>query len=279
MNPMPVTAYLNGGLGNQLFIWAAAYEISKRTQAELILNISNISGREYGLNEFAIDPVGLSVSKLRSYEINNTLMKRLWIMRHALDNYYERSFSYCDEVSRLGAGVAIHGYFQSARYFENTTSDIKRQLRIKKPSKEYLSIEKEISSRKSLIIHVRKGDYQDSGSQHKVLTESYYSKALSALDSSYDEIFVFTDDLEWAHKVVTAEARFVTKEHVSSPAENLILMSKGKQLIGGNSTFSLWAGILMDSPSDTKCFPQNWFHQEKMNTSSLIPEGMRIISN
>lgn len=279
MKQEPVTAYLNGGLGNQLFIWAAAYEIAERNKADLILNISNIKGREFGLNEFDLDPIGLSVSKLRSYEIQNILMKRLWILRHSSDNYFERRFNYCDEVSRLGAGTAIHGYFQSTRYFENTASEIKRQLKLRNPSKDYLEIEETICDSKSLIIHVRKGDYQHSSSQHKVLTQHYYLRALRELESCYEEIFVFTDDLDWAQEIVTLEARFITKEKVGSAAENLVLMSKGKLLIGANSTFSLWAGILMDSPDVNKCFPQNWFHQARLNTSSLIPDGMKIISN
>lgn len=216
MQNEPITAYLNGGLGNQLFGWAAAYEISVRNHAELILNISNLNKRVFGLGEFNLDPYGISTSLLKSYEYKNVLQKRLWILRNQDRHYFEKSFEFCEEVSQLKAGISIHGYFQSPRYFQNSIVEIRRQLTLKKPSTSFLNYEREMKKNPALIIHVRRGDYSNLNSYHKVLGVEYYQNALSLLPALEFKKYIFTDDLQWAQEIIGTNGIYITSHDLLS---------------------------------------------------------------
>lgn len=279
MQNEPVTAYLNGGLGNQLFSWAAAYEISERNRTELILNISNLNNRDFGLREFNLEPYGISASELKSYQYKNILLKRLWILGNRNKHYFERTFEFCQEVLELKAGVSIHGYFQSPKYFSDTVDEIKRQLTLKNPSTEFLKYESELRNNPSLVIHVRRGDYSHANSHHKVLNEDYYRQAISNLPSDDLKTYIFTDDLEWAQEMFGPEAIFITNDELASPAENLVLMSKSDYLIGANSTFSLWAGLISDPKKGKRIFPKNWFNNTNLSTKDLIPPTFQLVDN
>lgn len=279
MQNEPVTAYLNGGLGNQLFTWATAYEIARRNQTDLILNIANINQREFGLKDFNLDPYGLSVSQLKSYQYKNVLAKRLWILRNKNKHYFERSFEYRPEVSKLKSGTGIHGYFQSPKYFLTSIHEIRRQLTLRMQSTSFLHLESEMKKSKSLVIHVRKGDYSNPKSYHKVLNRDYYREALLAVPFTESKAYVFTDDLDWAKKIIGIEATFITDNDLKSPAETLVLMSKGDYLIGANSTFSLWAGLLSESEKGHRIFPKNWFNSAHLRTKDLFPSSFLLVDN
>ena len=52
-----ITVYMNGGLGNQMFQFAAAYALSKKNKEKIILNLSNynINSRNFELIIFNLD--------------------------------------------------------------------------------------------------------------------------------------------------------------------------------------------------------------------------------
>jgi hypothetical protein len=56
-----------------------------------------------------------------------------------------------------------------------------------------------------------------------------------------------------------------------SPAENLVLMSICKGLIGANSSLSLWAGLAMDDVDAVRIFPRPWFTTKDLDTRDLLP--------
>ena len=139
--------------------------------------------------------------------------------------------------------------------------------------------ESEMRSDKSLAIHIRRGDYSNPNSYHKILKADYYQRAISYVPNLGLKTYIFTDDLEWARRMVDIDATYITSYNLNSPAENLVLMSKADYLIGANSTFSLWAGLLSNPHNRNRIFPRNWFDNGKLNSKDLIPTSFRLIDN
>jgi hypothetical protein len=48
-------------------------------------------------------------------------------------------------------------------------------------------------------------------------------------------------------------------------------MSKCKALIGANSTFSLWAGLIMNPKMKTRIFPKSWFTDKMISDKDIVP--------
>lgn len=112
-----------GGLGNQLFIYAAARALALDRGARLVLDVSYFRfylHRNYELGALVevdtlVDPV-----VVRDWR-NTPVVDRLLIAgRHRAQGIRQKGFDFSDEFSSARRGrIYLDGYWQSPRYFEN----------------------------------------------------------------------------------------------------------------------------------------------------------------
>ena len=268
---------LCGGLGNQLFGWAAGYSLSKKLEFELVLNTSQIELQKYQLGELL----------LGDHQINSASRPIMSSRRLSKFNprvFVEKDFSHDAKFHNIADSKLLIGFFQSWKYF-STDIELIRELATKlvNPSKEFLILNELISENPPLIVHVRRGDYKEAANFHGLAKKDYYDKALDHIreaSSDTNKTIVMSDEPHLAKKIVEGADLYIGPNDVKSPAENLILMSKAKHLIGANSTFSLWAGILMENIQGIRIFPEPWFKHNSLNSNDLVPpEFKRVEAN
>ena len=76
-------------------------------------------------------------------------------------NYYEPHFHYDDNFLNQKSDSILNGYFQSKKYFENISNDIRKNFILKNNISENSKniAEKIKSSDTSISLHIRRGDY------------------------------------------------------------------------------------------------------------------------
>jgi len=253
-----ITCNFHGRLGNNLFQIATLISLADKMGVDFILPHLTHAGHRGDI------PVDLSMF---GYDFKRGECD-------VVDEYHEKVFEYVEIPYQ--DKLKIGGFFQSWKYFEN----VKEQLLTKYfiPSDNVInSLEKYQISPNSLGISVRRGDYLMLQNNHCVLDTPYYQEALDTyFQSNIDQIFVFSDDLEWCQQVFGNDVIYV-KDDVGT---QLFLMSKMKHLILSNSTFAWW-GAYLNSNNGIIVAPTPWFgsNYSDKNTQDLYHPTWKVLSH
>lgn len=290
-----VTAKVVGGLGNQIFIYAAARTLALRLRAELCLDVSSYRsdlGRLFRLDRLRID------ARINSPpQGTKPLHRQTWWRRNVSSfgvteclRYSEPHFHYDPVFSSLSAeNVRLDGYFQSHRYFEAASEQICSDMRLSgNPSVDFESFSRLIDACDTAIsVHVRRGDYisdPNASDVHNSIGIDYYHRAISLTRRILGPqafIFFFSDDPDYVRTHFGhIEASAVLPANHERPEEDLLLMARCKHNIIANSTFSWWAAWLNQNPTKVVVAPAQWFtrhHQLSKNPMDLFPHDWILI--
>lgn len=251
-----------GGLGNQLFIYAAARRMALVTQSELILD--DVSGfaydtvyqRHYQLDNFSIpcrkatacerlEPFS-RIRRLIMRKFNQLLPfeKRRYLIQEGVD-YDSRLLRF-----RPSAATYIEGYWQSESYFVDQESVIRKDLQIKPPNDNInLVTADSIRLCRSVSVHVRFFD-GPLMMQNNNASFGYYSRALDIIEARFPRAhyFIFSDRPEAAvNRLKIPLNRVTLVAHNQGDANayaDLWLMTQCQHHIIANSTFSWWGAWL-----------------------------------
>lgn len=283
-----ITSRIMGGIGNQLFQYAAGFALASRHGVPLQLDRSWFGDREdriYRLDVFSISARVASDQALREAGIRypGPLLRglaRFRLGRLAEPRGYirEPGFPYWPGFLALRDGTCLSGYWQSERYFANVADAIRREFALRDvPDAENRRTLDAIRGCEAVAIHVRRGDYVASvrtGSYHGVAALEYYQAAVARmLSTARDPVFfVFSDDSAWVEANLRVAAPTVYVTHNGGPRdyEDLRLMSACRHHIIANSTFSWWGAWLAEAPGQRVIAPRQWFRSGP-DTRDLIP--------
>ena len=272
---------LNGGLGNQLFGWATALGISRKTGLSFELNASNTRERGYQLFHYGIEA---SFNSLKSSSVFNRSVNKLSkrINGHfgvnARFKYVENGFRFDARFFENPRGKSLRGYFQSPLYFDHARSEIVKTLRnyqsLREPYSELLeTLERDLF----VTVHIRRGDYIGLESYHGLVDAEYFTNArnLTLQENSRVKFVVFSDSIDMAREVFPHGNLYVGEETNLTPPELLALMSSTSGIIGSNSSLSWWASYLMKGKSPLRIFPEPWFSNKDLDTQDLVPSDWK----
>jgi len=263
-----VVVELQGGLGNQLFGWAAGYVLSRKLQCDLFLDCSQLSSRGYQLGHFEF-------SRDLQYVKNSGGWLKKISNKIRYDAFEEQSHNFDARFERIKTPHILRGYFQSWRYHVPLESELYSKVaNLIEESVQLKSLQNQIEFSECIAIHVRRGDYKDLQMVHGIVESNYYQRALAEMFRIYQRklpYVVFSDEPYEAQSVIPGALAYIGPDDIHSPAENMILMSKCKALIGANSTFSLWAGLVMSPKIKTRIFPKSWFTDKMISDKDIVP--------
>lgn len=271
-----VNLRVSGGLGNQLFQYAAARSLALRCDADLILDLSFYHGgrhRNFELKQF---PIQAELRNLPKSKFLATVSRMASSLTPGT-RYREKSFNYSHDFEQIDAPVFLDGYFQSFKYFDSCANQIRNELKPPELDGAYnRSLIEAISSKQSAILHVRRGDYVTNPKAKKTFAEctvDYYQRALDHLPANCP-VFVFSDDILWAKQNLKLgePAVFIGDGTPRSGIEDLKLMSLGHHHIIANSTFSWWGAWLAGPNKGLTIAPARWFVDEATIDSDLFPD-------
>jgi len=276
---------LVSGLGNQLFQYAIAREISLRNNIDLKLDCSFFKGqslRSYQLNNFNINASFATQHDLAKFKkLRSSLSFKYKILRK-MEQFlpkYKRSIFFEDDLwlydqnlARVNDNTYIDGYWQNQNYLSALHPQVLEELTLKNVGNSeynhYLSL---IKSKNAVSIHIRRGDYltdAHASSTFGILSLAYYHRAINHFHSRFSDsaFFIFSDDLAWAEEQFKILATFVKIENGQQPSLELDLMSKCNHNIIANSSFSWWGAFLNPNPEKTVIMPKNWVQDENINS-------------
>lgn len=283
-----------GGLGNQLFQYAAGRALARRLGGRLVLDCTLISGldRRFVLDRYAIDAEIVrdvpGKPHRRYFRIPGPLGRRLTdafhdrvptthrIDGHAFKVFGEkRDFTYDPRFAKLTGSVYLIGYWQSYRYFEDAADLIRGEIRPAWPlsdaNRNWL---RSIESANAVSLHVRRGDYLTHKGPPLVCALSYYEAALQHARRVLQEprFFVFSDDIAWCRKIFAApDMAFVDSNGPDDAVDDLRLMAACRHHITANSSLSWWGAWLARHPAQVVIAPDPWVPWVPANPD-LIPK-------
>ena len=261
-----VISRIFGGLGNQLFCYAAARRLSIVNNAELI--IDNVSGfvrdhkykQQYQLDHFTIPcRKATSMERLEPFSRIRCYLKRRVNRYRPFEKrrYIEQEGNKFDERLlrvRATGTIYLEGYWQSEGYFKDIESTVRADLRIKQPTDPAnLALAAYIQSRIAVAVHVRFFDLPGESGMHNA-PRDYYNRALTYIETSIPaaHYFVFSDNPPAVRDYINLPDDRTTYVSHNRGDENayadLWLMSLCQSFIIANSTFSWWGAWLSEHP-------------------------------
>ena len=221
---MSITAVVCGGLGNQLFQYAAGRALALRNGTEVTLDL-----------DWFDDPA------------------RPYWLPYELDQFTIKA-------QRAGAtGERLDGYWTSESYFAYAKEQIRGELRFRDPpSGAHASLIRRMQAEESVAVHVRRGpaaDYQGdarfvTAPDYPLLPLSYYESAMRTLPGKF---YVFSDDPAWCRANLGSGCSIIEG---NTGVDDLRLMSSCRHQIIANSTFSWWGAWLNPNSHKTVVGPK-----------------------
>lgn len=279
---------LTGGLGNQLFQYAAGRSLSLRHNTELLIENSfylapskKVTPRNYELDKFNINArlcTDVERKKLLSY--TNKYIKRLRAFLPNMGNYYFASETNTNiNFESLPFDTFLDGYWQSEKYFLTNKELIINEFSIKPPLSDFSKIHLDnIKKSNSVSLHIRRGDYVSlptANSTHGLCELDYYTRSIEKIIETVENpiFFIFSDDMKWTSENLQIQHPhfFITQNNEENAFQDLHLMSQCKHNIIANSSFSWWGAWLNTNKYKIVIAPKKWFADPARSSSEIIP--------
>lgn len=250
------TAYLMGGLGNQMFQISHAISQSWKHGVNYSFRPNSFIPSE------GFQPIKYLDNIFRKIVFENTNQKFFRI--------YENSWNYSEITPSFDKSIEFYGYFQSSRNFLGYDNDIKNLFQ---PTKVFMEkiLQKypALLNNNSTSIHIRRGDYLNSPNVHPTVDDSYINHCLSMVDNS-KEIFIFSNDKKWVIQNLNIQNSILVDD--LNDYEELWMMSLCKNMILSNSSFSWWSAFLNQNINCNIFAPSLWFGPQGPNPHNNIYE-------
>ena len=293
---MKIIVRVKGGLGNQLFCYAAARQLAIKFNAELV--IDNVSGfsrdfqykRRYQLSNFCIE-CRMATDKERLEPFSRF---RRRIHKYLSENYSrysglylaENNFETDDRILDFEPidGCYIDGLWQNEKYFKDITDILRNDLIFLEP-KDPLNIDMQVAMQESnsVGLHVRWFEVPGASAVNNISLD-YYNRAIDVIEKKVKnpKYFIFSDNPDAAIKKLGLENQntVLVDHNIGDLAaySDMWLMTNCKHMIIANSTFSWWGAWLIQGVDKVVVYPnlaQENIANNKVpwNLTGLQPKG------
>ena len=292
-----ITIRPRGGLGNQLFIYAAGRTIAMKYDVPLLIDPVWFRGQTK--RKFELVPLfdqSMSVRMKTPNPLLNQLTGALgygvlqlneFVLSKRASVFVENSFRFDSKVTRVPRDATLLGYFQSYKYFASIAGTLSSELR--SATSKVSHFQSSFCNRQSrdlprIAVHVRRGDYQFSKESlhHGVLGLNYYRQAIQIMRQEIGDFIaiVFSDDIKSATAMLDEiHNRVETVNTLSAPSawDDLSTMCQLDGIITANSSFSWWAAWLLSAEGMPCLVPDPWFRNKELDATDLLPPGWRKV--
>ena len=287
-----IISRLWGGLGNQMFQYAAGRALALRSGVPLQLDIYDLLDRtpdadfvhrdcDLGLLMAPLDFASLSEMG-RAHEKPSSLSHRI-ALRYRKDRLRRNAFREDNQqfspelVDARKKHAYLLGYWHDERYFKDAKKVIASDFTMRG---EYASeLAKPISDCESVCLNVRRTDFVELSAERDYRTEcgeEYYRQAIDLVSEQHKDIriFGFSDDVEWCEENLKLQKPITWVPHSEAGVKfgrYFWLMRQCKHFIIPNSTFAWWAAWLAENQDKTVICPKHWYSDANHQSEGLIP--------
>lgn len=285
-----------GGLGNQMFEYAAGLALARRRRTVLKLDTSfyhehDVDDRHYSLDclnvpaQFATpDEVWRLNGKLgKKQELVKTILSALGqrrladLMTVAGQGHYQKQWTYYPEFHDLPDNTWLHGNYQSEKFFSPVSDLLRHQFTFRYPPTPAVeAMAAKIRSGPSTAVHFRRGDYTGQYASIGALSADYYDRAVASLRGQLPRettYYFFSDEIEAVEREYKPDVPhvFVKCFDHANYYDKIRLMALCDHNIIANSTFSWWAAWLNANPEKSVIAPKRWFADGHHPDSDICP--------
>lgn len=288
---------LRGGLGNQLFEYAAARSIALRNRVPLYVDAhsgfqSDPFGRRFALAPFALTAAVFENDKTPSPDAMSKVLQECLRVREGLTmRYLGRNYDPLIYRMKVRRVIVLDAYCQSYRYFDNIGCEIRKEFTFREfPEGLNHTLATEMASTNSVCLHTRRqyGLLSDGTSSAAVTNYfgacslEYYQQSLRELKLQHGplRIYIFGDDVSWARENLQAFALDGCETHIVDEPDTMrcfYLMRSCRHFVIANSTYSWWAAWLGSHPAKSVFAPRVWSSLQRAYPQGLIPETWKKI--
>jgi hypothetical protein len=269
-----ITVRLKGGLGNQMFQYAAAKALASSNKTKLILDINEFE--VYNLRVLELDKYNIKAKMVNKSYLIKKIVKKFKLDKYFNSYYVEKSLKYDYGIRNLNNDIYLEGYFQNEKYFVDIRDELLKDFTIKNNISKYTKQIKEqiLDAKITVSLHIRRGDYvsdSNTNSIHGTCDLEYYNKAKDLIHNKYNGVkyFIFSDDIAWVKENLKIDdALYIDSEEKRIPHEDIYLMSLCSHNIIANSSFSWWGAWLNQNSDKIVIAPKKWFVDDVMNNQS-----------
>jgi hypothetical protein len=265
-----ITTYLQGGLGNQMFQLAVAYNHAKKHGDVSVFDLNNSHTPHQGEN---------------SSNYKKTLFKYF----NHLDGVYDKCVNVYVEGGHSFSEIPyqenqqLQGFYQSEKYFLENSLDIKKMFiegLMEGYTDKWVGIRQHIDDLRFLLnkpivsIHVRRGDYLKFPGIHDVCPISYYEQSMNIIKDIVGDFhpYFVSDDIGWCRE--TFNGLGASFSNYSDEIDDMILMSNCDHNIIANSSFSWWSSYLNNQQNNIVVAPKQWFGPRgPQDQDDIIPKN------
>ena len=287
-----------GGLGNQLFQYAAGLYFAKVYDASLeIVRVQEQRAVSFGHSRtFLLSNFGISAPFRKRTPWDRMMCSVAWHKRplaeiarrlsrtqfFAQDSSTFNVFLPALPIAPSTKSLYINGNFQAYGFAQGVEQQLRTELGFcEAPSGRNLDLLNEIQASECPVsLHVRYGDYKAHSGGRSLLPMTYYQGAIKAIAERVvnPTYFVFSDDIGFARENLPKLEHVVFVDHNSEDTahQDLRLMAACSHHIIANSTFSWWGAWLNPNPQKIVAFPSLWFNLNPTQPDLMPPTWQRI---
>jgi hypothetical protein len=287
-----IIANIIGGLGNQMFQYAAGRAISWKRGTALFLDVSAFE--DYGLHQgFELQRIfncsaeiatESDMRRILSWQYSPCIRRQL--VRPGLSRLrrkgfvVEPHFRYWQGIEDIPQDCYLMGYWQSEKYFAEAAEQIRAEFTFRLAmTQRNAELSKQISQVSAVSLHVRRGDYANNPqtlATHGLCSPDYYRASIGYIADHVQQphFFIFSDDIAWVrnHLPIDFPHEYIDHNRGAESYNDMRLMSMCKHHIIANSSFSWWGAWLNPKADKVVIAPKRWFAHSG-STQDLIPES------
>jgi hypothetical protein len=287
-----IISRLRGGLGNQMFQYAAAMACARQAglpAADIRFDLAwfrRHADRRFELDVFGIAPreAGRGVLALARLAARLPFLARAGLpaWRREAHFHHDPALADCCARARGRQPLYLTGYWQSPRYFAAIEAELRAAYRFR-PDDDVRNrdLANRMQARPSVSVHVRRGDYATNpraGARHGVLDAAYYRAAIALVADRVGaaDWYVFTDTPGDAAVDCPGPTTWVTHNRGAASCRDLELMASCSHHVIANSSFSWWGAWLAGGTAghdgrQVVVAPHAWFTADGPDTRDLLP--------
>ena len=277
-----LTVRLAQGIGNQLFMYANAYSLSKSYNYQLF--IDNTSGyfkkkdqlRTYELNNFLLEE-NLATSDLKFDTHIKNLKRKILIKLDKFRNYRsfilekkdvnKKTFFTKINLDNYSNKLFLEGHFESEKYFYEYKDDLKNIFKIKNNLLENNSLYmNDIKNNNSVSICIRQNRYSegrlkndDKSLKFTKDTIDYIHRAITYIKKKIDNptFFVWSNDFKNLREHFNEKEYVFVENSINKSLNDFYLFNFSKHFIVGPTSFHWWGAWLNNNPNKICLRPKN----------------------
>jgi hypothetical protein len=277
-----ILVVINGGIGSQLFQYAAAYQLSKKTRSKILIDTCFFNTK-YSQNIFMLNKVlniqeHIIISNVWVSRFLRIIFKLIDLITFRRLNYQRIDIKNPHKFIPFpkAKNYFINGNPINLSYVDKFMDELLMKLEDKK----------KINNEKIRIgIHVRRGDYV--GGAVDVCNKNFFQKAIIEISKKIKlnqpnmQFLIFCQEEEWPKKNIfldTSEVKYIIGDHLSS-ADDFKEMYNCDHLIMSNSSYSWWAAQkIMSKKKDAVILcPDLWWDKIDVNQINIYPKKWNIV--